>query len=215
MEGKFSILSFASIAGSRESEEGDWNYENGVITRGLLRKKSINLATQLKEIQEISGVIRTLVIDAGSSDSYWKGAIFSGGSVLAGMLTQLSKERKLGASAVFRIVLKNGKDFNVSTDQSILKELMELSGVKFVPSKPTKNAPTVNASKRTIEDDSEFFLKATQEVEVSNQKPALWAKAIALCQGDERKAKYKYITLRAIELTEEVTKNAANTEKQA
>jgi len=207
-EGKFSILSFALFSKSRDPEEGDWSYENGIITRGVLRKKSINLTSQLKEIHELSGTFRTLVIDAGSSGSYWKGAIFSGGNVIAGMLTQHSKERKLGASAVFRIILKNGKDFNVSTDQSILKELVELSGVEISPSKTIKNKVTINDTAPTNKDDSKFFLQATQEVEDNNQNSAIWAKAMALCEGDKNKAKYEYINLRAQNLIpEEATAN--------
>jgi len=93
MKGKFSILSFASIVGSRESEEGDWNYENGIITRGVLRKKSINLATQLKEIKEISGVsvrlslMRVVLILTGK-------ALYSQGgtSSLECLLSYLKKE---------------------------------------------------------------------------------------------------------------------------
>lgn len=105
---------------------------------------------------------------------------------------------------MFRIILKNGKDFNVSTDQSILKELMELSGVKFVSSKPVNKDLAVNVTKPTIKDDSEFFLKATKEVEAGNQKAALWAKAMALREGNESKAKYKYINLRTEDLISEV-----------
>ncbi len=49
--------------------------------------------------------------------------------------------------------------------------------------------------------DNDFYLEATEEVESNNQKPALWAKAMAICEGDEGKAKYKYINFRVDELT--------------
>jgi len=80
---------------------------------------------------------------------------------------------------------------------------------------PVEKNLTTNADKPPTHDDADFYLQATDEVETNSQKPTVWAKAMTLCEGDESKAKYKYITLRVIELTEEVTKNEANSEKQA
>jgi len=134
MKGKFTILSMASIVGPRNPEEGVWSYENGVITKGILRKKSINLATQLLEIHELSDSFRKVIIGADSSDSLTKGLAFSGGSVIIGVASELAKNRKLSASMVFRIILKDERGFNVSTEQSIFEELMRFSGVKFIPS---------------------------------------------------------------------------------
>lgn len=45
-------------------------------------------------------------------------------------------------------------------------------------------------------DDKTLYLDATQEVDGDKQDPALWAKAMALTEGNEKKAKYRYITLR-------------------
>jgi len=56
--------------------------------------------------------------------------------------------------------------------------------------------------------DEEFYLTATNEVEAENKKLDLWAKAMALSEGDEEKAKYKYIKLRVEQITNE-RKNAA------
>ena len=44
--------------------------------------------------------------------------------------------------------------------------------------------------------DEQLYLEATQEVDNGTQDPALWAKAMALAEGDEEKAKYRYIALR-------------------
>lgn len=44
--------------------------------------------------------------------------------------------------------------------------------------------------------DAHLYLKATKEVEDNSQDPALWAKAMALGEGDADKAKYTYINLR-------------------
>ena len=49
--------------------------------------------------------------------------------------------------------------------------------------------------------DNDLYLKATLEVDANAQEPALWAKAMALCEGDKGKAKYKYINLRVEYLT--------------
>ena len=51
------------------------------------------------------------------------------------------------------------------------------------------------------EDDSEFYLKAQQEVDSGTKEPALWAKAIAIEAGDQEKASHRYVVLRAEQLT--------------
>lgn len=58
--------------------------------------------------------------------------------------------------------------------------------------------------------DEELYLAATNEVEGENKSPGLWAKVMALSEGDEEKAKYKYIKLRVEQLSDE-RKNAAPT----
>ncbi len=49
-------------------------------------------------------------------------------------------------------------------------------------------------------DDEDLYLTATDEVDNQHQEPALWSKAMALCEGDLDKAKYKYINLRVDKL---------------
>ena len=44
--------------------------------------------------------------------------------------------------------------------------------------------------------NEQLYLDATKEVDSGTQDPALWAKAMALAEGDEDKARYRYITLR-------------------
>lgn len=56
--------------------------------------------------------------------------------------------------------------------------------------------------------DEELYLAATKEVEGENKSLGLWAKVMALSEGDEEKAKYKYIKLRVEQLANE-RKNAA------
>ena len=56
--------------------------------------------------------------------------------------------------------------------------------------------------------DAQLYLKATQEVDGGKQNPALWAKAMALTEGNEKKAKYRYITLRVEEWSKKKHLNA-------
>lgn len=55
--------------------------------------------------------------------------------------------------------------------------------------------------------DEELYLVATKEANSDARNPALWAKALALAEGDEEKAKYQYIKLRAGQLSGEVKEN--------
>ena len=59
--------------------------------------------------------------------------------------------------------------------------------------------------------DEVFYLAATREVEGQNRQPGLWAKVIALNEGDERKAKYHYIRLRASQMIDRLS--ATNTDE--
>lgn len=51
--------------------------------------------------------------------------------------------------------------------------------------------------------DEELYLRATEELEGNNKNLALWAKSLALTEGDESKAKFKYINLRVEALKNE------------
>ena len=44
--------------------------------------------------------------------------------------------------------------------------------------------------------DEELYLLATDEVEKGKKDNALWSKSMAMAEGDETKAKYKYIKLK-------------------
>ena len=52
--------------------------------------------------------------------------------------------------------------------------------------------------------DEQLYLDATNEVEGNSRNPALWAKVMALSEGDETKAKYKYINLRVESFRKEI-----------
>jgi uncharacterized membrane protein YhaH (DUF805 family) len=55
-------------------------------------------------------------------------------------------------------------------------------------------------------EDEEFYLEATNEVDNRRPSPAIWAKAMALAEGDPSKAKYTYIKLRVEHLKQEFVK---------
>jgi len=86
------------------------------------------------------------------------------------------------------------------------------SSNKPTPRIPVKNNIVTNNVEPTAEDDAKFFLQATQEVETGRQNAAQWAKAMALCEGNMDKAKYKYINLRTQDLTSKVARG--NNDKQ-
>jgi len=54
--------------------------------------------------------------------------------------------------------------------------------------------------------DEDLYLRATQEVESGSPDAAIWAKAMAICEGDEKSAKYKYVKLRVEKLEAEEPK---------
>ena len=48
--------------------------------------------------------------------------------------------------------------------------------------------------------DEKLYLQATEEVDSENKDAALWSKSLALSDGDQEQAKYKYIKLRVEQL---------------
>lgn len=59
---------------------------------------------------------------------------------------------------------------------------------------------TVMSNKDLSMSDEELYLVATNEIDGNNKNLALWAKAMALADGDTDIAKYKYIKLRVEQL---------------
>jgi hypothetical protein len=57
-----------------------------------------------------------------------------------------------------------------------------------------------STSKTPAPSDEEYYLTATKETESEGRNEALWDKSMALCEGNEEKAKYKYIRLRVEQL---------------
>ena len=129
MRGIISILNFGS--GLSDREGGDWNYENGIMMRGLLKKESINLATQLKEIHETpGGAYRQFIAEVNSSKSFLKGAMLSGSNIV-GLMSRSAKIRDINSLPLFSIILKDGRKLLASTDKQILNEILKFEGVEY------------------------------------------------------------------------------------
>ena len=73
-------------------------------------------------------------------------------------------------------------------------------------------------SKAPIENtmnDEKLYRQATEEVDSITRNEDLWAKSMALCTGDEKLAKYKYINLRVEQLkSNEVGSSAESTQEK-
>jgi hypothetical protein len=76
---------------------------------------------------------------------------------------------------------------------------------KTDPVKQSETRMNNNVYSESINEDN-LYLQATQEVDEGNQDKALWAKCMALCEGGENKAKYKYIKERVDRLRQDKRK---------
>ena len=56
--------------------------------------------------------------------------------------------------------------------------------------------------------DEDLYLEATNEVESDARDEALWAKSMAICDGNEIKAEYEYLRSKVkLLLTEKINKS--------
>ncbi len=129
MRGKISILNYGP--GISYPEAGDWDYEDGVMMRGMLKKESINLTALLMEIQETpGGNYQNFIADVNSSSSFMKAAIFSGSNIV-GLMNRSARIKKINSLPLFNIILKDGRKLLASSEKSILRELLGFEGVNF------------------------------------------------------------------------------------
>ena len=71
-----------------------------------------------------------------------------------------------------------------------------------------------DSTEKRVDIDKTFFLIATEELDKGQSDPALWAKGMALHQGDEEKARYEYINLRVEELHRGLEKSSLADEEE-
>lgn len=81
-----------------------------------------------------------------------------------------------------------------------LKEGFETTEINIKPS----NRPYIN--KQTME--KQAWLDASSEIQNGHIDQALWAKAFAECDGDQRKQQAKYLSLRQREIFDRLLKDA-------
>ncbi len=65
------------------------------------------------------------------------------------------------------------------------------------------------------EGDEKYYLLATHEFDTGRRNEALWAKVLALCEGDEQRARFRYIQLRAQQFIDASQARARPPEKDA
>lgn len=95
---------------------------------------------------------------------------------------------------------------NVSHSMSEKQFDMPIQSEKQDSVKQSESIMNNNECSEVINED-ELYLQATQEVDDGNQDKALWAKCMALCEGDEGKAKYKYIKERVDRIAKKTMKS--------
>lgn len=106
--------------------------------------------------------------------------------------------------AVFAVivrVIRAAKDAVVDNKESI-REAAE-KAKDYAQNKATRLATELDkrVSRNPIHIDAEYFGKARAEYHSEHKDPALYAKSLALVDGNEAKAEAMYIKLRAEELT--------------
>ena len=70
---------------------------------------------------------------------------------------------------------------------------------------PQKRNDTIHAE--NFSEDTQLYTKITKEVDSDKKVKEVWVKAIVLAEGDEQKAKYKYIKLRVEQEKNKLSKN--------
>ena len=90
-----------------------------------------------------------------------------------------------------------------TTTPSALPSSTERTAVEPMRTQPLSSSSQDKFSVSIQADDAQYYLLAQDELENGEQSKALWAKIITLSEGDEEKAKYRYINIRVAELVEE------------
>ena len=133
MKGQFLILKFGPI-GDSDPEVGKWSYEDGVISRGLIKRNLINLALTLDHLEDLpGGNYREFIAESNADAAFFKGAILSGTNVIGGMLARSSRIKKLLNMEMFKMIFKDSRIMLGCSDSNILSNLLKLSGIKYIP----------------------------------------------------------------------------------
>lgn len=142
-------------------------------------------------------------------------SFYQGGEIIANRTLMNDRTNTLHNLTIFLDTLEakdghyiDGVSFKNGILGNFLTDLNSQSKPKIPSEKNTKNS-NINENF----DDDDFYLTATKEVEGKDRKEALWAKCMAIHEGDEKKAKYNYINKRVEilkkELADEIKKREA------
>ena len=128
-------------------------------------------------------------------------------SYLLGYLYGKSKQKINQSVKVSQFVKETNKTLETAikktAKQPIKESVKSLQGQTTennLPNNKTmdeENSEEIDDKKNSEEiDDTEFYLTGTKEAEGKDRDEALWAKCMAISEGDEKKAKYGYIKKR-------------------
>lgn len=143
-------------------------------------------------VATIAGVIILFVFAAIGASLGW---MHGGGILIQAILW-------LGIIApTWRFIVKNWDGWNGHTKSTAVSHGQTLSR------QTTKNQGQMNTGGATV-DDTPLYAQAMAECtdRLSERNPGLWAKAFAIAEGDENRAKAKYIELRAADLSQQARK---------
>lgn len=136
MKGEITVLNealnFQVFKIEKSSPEcGKWNYDSGVLMRGLIRKEVINLVALLSEIHHAPDGIKNYASMIEGMNSFKRGSFLAGGNTIAGLMARSSKTKRIQNSVCYRAVLKDGRKLLFSSNVDICNELLKIPDVIF------------------------------------------------------------------------------------
>jgi hypothetical protein len=131
MKGTVTIASFTGGGMIRDDNpiRGKWQYNNGVLVRGVLRRETFNLSSKIKAIRHCDHEWKKIAADDIANGSFMKAALMAGGNTIVGLATVSIKKKNIMKSELFDVLLKDGTQFICITDKVILREMMNFEGV--------------------------------------------------------------------------------------
>ena len=103
-----------------------------------------------------------------------------------------SKEKKVDNSSVQNDTVNEGYLNTINNMSHSMPKKPSVMPVQIKKQDSVKQSESImnNNEHSEVINEDELYLQATQEVDEGNQDKALWARCMALCEGDEGQAKY-------------------------
>ena len=134
MKGTLTITAFSG-GGLVEDDNplrGKWQYDDGILVRGLIKKQTFNLASKIKAIRIMHDNWKKIVVDDIANNSFMKAGIMAGGNTIAGLAAVSIKKKSILRSEIFDVFLKDGTQFVCITDKLVFREIMSFDGVEIL-----------------------------------------------------------------------------------